>query len=252
MNSLNMTQINQESQPHTETFWSETWVRHIEAYLSAPPCCGYWIASHFSRALSVLEIAGGSCRDSHYLALQGFNVTASDFDQKTLDYLKKRYQNSPLHLLKEDAFRLSFDDKSVDLSFSNGFWIYFNDDKIISLIREQERVTKKFIISLVHNIDNEPLVKRFKQESRVDKLYDIRFFNREDLRKIVDASGLKYKSITMNKFGGAMDKLLAKSIKGFNNPLQGLTKHVVPRMYKYQPWSVTERIACVIELRGVL
>jgi hypothetical protein len=231
-----------------ETFWSGAWARHIEEYLSAPPRCGYWLVSHFSKQLSFLEIAGGSCRDSHYLSLQGINAIGSDFDDKTLDYLKKRFPNSPHPIQKENAFQLSFANKSIDLSFSNGFWIYFNDDNITFLIREQERITKKFIVSLVHNMENVDLVSLFRKKATIDSLYKIRFFNREQLLKIISKSGIRYRSITMHKFGGPMDIFLSKTLKGISNPMNRTARRFVPRLYDYQPWSVTERIACVIDL----
>ncbi|MDV3350377.1 methyltransferase domain-containing protein [Leptolyngbyaceae cyanobacterium CCMR0082] len=232
-----------------DTYWSDTWIKHIESYLAVPPRAGYWITSHFPVSLSILEIAGGSCRDSRYLVSQDLDVIGSDFDQKTLDYLAKRYPESPLLMQKEDAFSLSFANKSIGLSFSNGFWVLFeNNQQIYSLIHEQARITEKYMISLVHNIENIKLVNQFKECTKLDSLYDIRFFHREELLEIINESGLKYKSIVMRKFGGPIDKLLTPKIKGIKNPIQTITKKIVPHVYDYQPWTVTERIACVIEL----
>lgn len=232
-----------------EAYWSETWIKHIESYLAAPPRTGYWIASQFSASVSVLEIAGGSCRDSRYLYSQGINVIGSDFDKKTLDYLVQRYPASSFLMQKEDAFSLSFSDKSIDLSFSNGFWVLFeNDQSIYSLIHEQARITKKYLIVLVHNIENIKLVSQFKEKAKNDSLYDIRFFHKEELLQILHESGLKYKTATIRKFGGPIDKLLNPKIKRIKNPLQSIAPKVIPHLYDYQPWNVTERIACVIEL----
>ena len=53
-------------------FWEDAWVRHLEQYLSTPPRAGLWLAARFPLAAwRVLELAGGSCRDSRYLAEQG-------------------------------------------------------------------------------------------------------------------------------------------------------------------------------------
>ncbi len=233
----------------SESYWSDVWVRHIEAYIAAPPRCGYWLGSFFPRSMTVLEIAGGSCRDSRYLATLGFDAIGSDFDQKTLDYLEKRHPNSLLPMRCENAFALSLADKSVDMSYSNGFWIYFlNDEKIYSLIHEQARVTRKYLVSLVHNVENRILVNQFERKAKLDSLYDIRFFHRNQLLDILKKSGLKYKSVSFRKFGGPMDRFLAIKIMGAPNPFHGIARYIVPRMYKLQPWSMTERIACVIEL----
>ena len=233
----------------SEKYWTESWVRHIESYLSAPPRCGYWITSEFSKSLSILEIAGGSCRDSRYLSHQGFNVIGSDFDQKTLDYLTEKYPNSPLRLRRENAFSTSVPNKSIDLSFSNGFWVLFSDNKQIkSLIHEQSRITKKYLISLVHNIENIRLVELFTEKSKSDSLYQIRFFHRDELRQIITESGIYYRSITIKKFGGYPDKLFANNLKRIPNPFMKVSKFIVPKIYKYQSWALAERIACIVEL----
>ena len=234
---------------HDENYWAKAWVRHIENYSSAPPRCGYWLAARFPSDLSILEIAGGSCHDSRYLATTGRSAIGSDFDQKTLEYLANRYPNSPLKMQREDAFSLSFADKSIDLSFSNGFWVLFSDnEKIQQLIHEQARITRKYLIALVHNVENPRLIKLFKQKSKTDSLYNIRFFQRNEVLEIVKNSGLKYKSITINKFGGTMDRLLMNKVIGVPNPAPKLATKIVPKIYNIQPWFVTERIACVIEL----
>jgi len=82
-------------------FWEEAWVRHLEQYLVTPPRAGLWLHSRFRLdGWRVLEIAGGSCRDSRYLAEQGVEAIGSDFDQKTLDYLAQRFPASPLTLAR--------------------------------------------------------------------------------------------------------------------------------------------------------
>lgn len=232
-----------------EEWWSDAWIRHLETYLAAPPRAGHWIASQFQDDQKILEIAGGSCRDSRYLADIGYRAVGTDFDPRTLDYLKKRFPNSPLVMQREDAFSLSFADKSFDISFSNGFWICFTDDaKIYQLIKEQARVTSKFLVSLLHNKDNAKLVAMFNEKKSSDSLYDIRFFNRDEIARIVYASGIRYKALNFYKFGGQADMLYAKRIKRIPNVLAPLAKYWSPRLYNYQSWSETERIACVITL----
>jgi len=229
--------------------WTNIWSRHIETYLNSPPRCGYWLASLFPSNISVLEIAAGSCRDCRYLFTIGFDARGCDFDQKTIEYLLTKYPLSMPPLFCEDAFAFSFEDDIVDLSFSNGFWILFNDnEKIKSLLHEQARITRKYIITIVHNADNKKLIDSFFLKAKSDPLYDIRFFSKNELLSIISDSDIHFRTIKLNKFGGKVDILLNKKIKGYFNPINPIAKYIVPRLYKYQSWKYTERIACIIEL----
>ena len=226
-------------------FWEEAWVRHIEQYLAAPPRAGLWLQERFSLTdWKVLEIAGGSCRDSRYLADQGVDATGSDFDQRTLDYLRQRFPHSPLVLSREDAAAMTLPDRSVDLSMHNGFWVLFPDnDQVVALLREQVRVTRRVVVALVHNADNPRVVAAFARKAKVDPLYDIRFFHREELATLVQAAGLSPRSVRIEKFGGPVDRLL--SLPG--SPGRW-ARSLVPRLYSLLPWALVERIALVIEL----
>ena len=232
-----------------EGYWSEAWIKHIETYLAAPPRAGHWMRYMFPKLHNVLEIAGGSCRDSRYLADSGYNALGTDFDQKTIEYLNNRYPTSPLAMQREDAFSLSFADKSFNVSFSNGFWVCFsNDEEIYQLLHEQSRVTSRYLVALVHNAGNATLVASFDELAKSDPLYDIRFFSLDDLVDIVDKSGVKYQSIKFYKFGGYVDAIYRKTIKRLPNMLSGYAQYIAPRLYQCQSWEKTERIACVIEL----
>lgn len=227
--------------------WSDSWVQHIEKYLAAPPRCGIWLYSYFSRkTLSFLECAGGSCRDSRFLFEKKLQSVGSDFDEKTLNYLFRRFSDIKFPLSKEDAFALSFDDDTFDVVFHNGFWIYFDDVKILSLLKEQARVSKRYAVVLVHNARNQALVDRFKEMSVKDVLYKARFFDIDALEEILKLSGLKHRGVKYEKFGGPFDILFAFERKiPFLSPL---VRWLVPRLYRYQPWDKVERIAMIIEL----
>lgn len=231
-------------------YWSAAWVRHIETYLSAPPRCGIWLSNYFSdESLSFLECAGGSCRDSRFLFKKGRKSIGSDFDEKTLIYVSKKYASLNFPLLKEDGFSLSFENKSIDIVFHNGFWVCFDDDnKIVSLLKEQSRVANKYAVALVHNANNKNLISKFKELSAKDDLYKIRFFDNILLDNILHASGIKYKNVRYEKFGGPADRLFTlEKIIPFLSPL---IRWITPRLYRYQPWSKVERIAMVIELEN--
>jgi hypothetical protein len=234
-----------------EAFWSEAWKRHFESYLRAPPRCGYWLASRFPKQESVLEIGGGSCRDSRFLATVWGKAVGSDFDEKTISFLQSKIIGSNHELLREDAFAFSFARDSFDVTFSNGFWVLFQDDEaILRLAREQARVTRKWMVILVHNGLNASLRQSFLQKSKNDALYDIRFFVPTEIERLVQAAGIPYRNLTLEKFGGRADVLYNQKIKGIPNPLMTQARRLVPQIYSLQSWQSTERIACVVELGG--
>lgn len=233
--------MNEELQ--RETFWQDAWVRHIESYLAAPPRAGLWLAARFSMdGWRALEIAGGSCRDSRYLAKIGIDAVGSDFDSRTIDYLNRRYPNSALKLRREDAAALSFQDAAFDLTVHNGFWVLFNEDaRIIALLREQARVTRRVLVALVHNAENKRLVSVFSRKAKTDPLYDIRFFRKEELRSLVQRAGLSPASIRLEKFGGPVDRgLLLPGVAG------RIASRMVPLLYRWLPWRYVERVALVV------
>jgi hypothetical protein len=230
-------------------YWSESWVRHIENYLSAPPRCGIWLETKIKdKKTSIHECAGGSCRDSRYLFNKSYNASGSDFDEKTIKYVVDKYSLSSFPVLKEDAFKLSFKDNTFEYVYHNGFWVcYEEDDKLIKLLLEQARVAKRYVIALVHNAENIRLVKTFKKKSEFDSLYKIRFFSRLEIEKILIKSGVNYKSFSFEKFGGPFDKLYL--VENKYPYLSALVRWLVPRLYRFQPWIYTERIALFIKLK---
>lgn len=232
-----------------EGFWAEAWQRHIDTYLGAAPRTGYWIDAHFDRNLSVLELAGGSCRDSRYLATRRKGVIGTDFDEKTIAYLSAKFPQSPLDLRREDAFALHLADKSIDLSFSNGFWVLFSDDDlIIKLAREQARVTRKWMVVIVHNGANARLRRKFARLASKDPLYDIRFFLPREIEGLIKSSGISFRKITFKKFGGPADILYRERFGSVKNPFSGIAPRIVNRMYGIQSEAYAERIACIVEL----
>ena len=233
----------------TQEFWESAWARHIEQYLSAPPRTGYWIQQRLPlKGRNILEIAGGSCRDSRYLALEGINATGSDFEKKTLDYLEGRFKDSPLKLRQADGFSLPFHDDEFFATFHNGFWVLFSDADIRKLAIEQARITSRYMVVLAHNRLNARLVERFKSKAKTDDLYRIRFFTPEELVERVRDSGIRTRSVSVEKFGGVPDLLFSEKITQGSGTMQSLMGRLASRLYSVQPWNRVERIACVIEL----
>lgn len=236
---------------NTEQFWEDSWIKHIETYLEATPRAGIFIENYFKDINKLLEIAGGSCRDSRYLANKGCEATGSDFDEKTLTYLEKeRFPNDKLRYSKEDAFKLSFLENSFDLVFHNGFFVLFDDNNSLkTMLLEQARVSKRYIVFFVHNAQNNTLKHLFKEKSLEDDLYKIRFFDKNVVLTIVEESGIKYKNIKLLKFGGFVDVFYKKRLKRVvPNILYPFRNFIIPKLYQFQKWENTERICCVVEL----
>ena len=229
-------------------YWTDAWARHIKDYLSAPPRAGIWLEKVFpNKRLSILESAGGSCRDSYYLFQRGYASLGTDFDGKTIEYLKKTHSKSNFVLKREDAFDFSFSDDSFDIVFHNGFWVLFDDNEVIKKsLLEQARVSRKFLVIIAHNHENFRNRMVFEQKSKLDDLYNIRFFHRRELIEIIQSSGLKYKKIRCKKFGSSADQLYRLEKKfAFFGPL---ARFIVPMLYPFSKWSDIERVALIVEL----
>lgn len=240
--------MNKKQKPSIQ--WSEAWKRYLESYLKAPPRAGLWLAERFSlKGLKVLEIGAGSCRDSLFIAdmKKGpFLVVASDSNKDVLEHVRRRFPESKIEIRQEDAFNLSFDDAFFDITFCNGLWVLFSDEDVLRLLREQARVTRKFLVSFVHNRHNAKLLAVFQEKAKQDKLYDVRFFTKGELLRLVAQSGVPVKKVSVEKFGGAVDKLFV--IMRWFPLLKSFVYWLVPKLYRFQPWSMVERCALVIEI----
>jgi hypothetical protein len=231
-----------------ESYWSEAWARHLETYLAAEPRCGRWLRSRFGlHGWSVLECAGGSCRDARFLHDCGIDAVGSDFDHRTIEYLRHRDPASAFRVMRQDASNLEFEDRSFDLVFHNGFWVLFDDDvRIRSLLVEQIRVARRVAVALVHNALNEALVSKFAERAERDSLYRIRFFTPDDLRGLVAGVSDRIRRVSIEPFGGDADRLYRLARRA--PILRGLMQPLAPRLYALQRWSRTERLALVMEL----
>lgn len=237
--------------PRRHYDWNAMWSRHLENYLAGWPCAGMMMAQSISDNFdTTLEIACGSARDSLYLHSLGKHVVAIDSNQNLILSLQQRFRDlSDITFKVEDALRMSFKDNEFDLSFHNGFYILFDDDdQIISLLREQCRVTKKHVLFFVHNAHNPSLQAKFNSAAREESHFDIRFFERDHIMKLVRDSGVKYEQMSISKFGGPVDLLLSKTVKGIPNPLYGFGSGHLPTLYSLVPLRMAERLVCHLTL----
>jgi ubiquinone/menaquinone biosynthesis C-methylase UbiE len=229
--------------------WKKSWEKNIDNYLAKPPRTANFINYLLSNVInSILELGAGSCRDSIALSKFGYNVTASDFEQNTIELLKKKLQLSKVSLEVIDTFNISKDDNSVDLIFHNGLFVLFDDNQIKQALIEQARVARKYILILVHNGLNRDLVADYKMKINQNKIYDIRFFSQDELENLIKQSGIPFKEIMFYKFGGFADTFYDKKVKGVKNLFFSISSKLAPMFYRFQSNAKTERIACLIKL----
>ena len=233
-----------------QDFWDRQWKRRIDRYLSAQPRTGLFIRHRFGSSCNkILELGGGSCRDSAYLAQKGYQCEATDLSPDAVSYLSSKFGSQNLEFSVQDAMNLSFADDSFELVFHNGLIVCFDSDEaVIEILREQRRVASRFALILAHNAENPTLVKQFSEIGETDPVFRIRFFSRDALRELMKKAGFDPSRITMEKFGGKLDVLAARKLKGVPNPFSNLTRRLIPSLYERQAWDQTERIACIAEL----
>jgi hypothetical protein len=173
---------------NSEQFWARAWSRHFDSY-----------TQHHGRQASylrfilrpherqLLEIGAGSFRDTVQLNEWGYDCIGSDFSSEAVEWARQRYPEHADKIEWMDATALPLPDGAVDVSFHNGFFVLFDDNETIeTLIREQVRVTRSRIICTVHNALDSRQVERFRKLRETDDLYDIRFFNPDEIRGLLE------------------------------------------------------------------
>jgi hypothetical protein len=231
--------------------WTAIWDRHLDGYLSAPPRAGIVIVQTLCGGFdTALEIACGSARDSLFLQSVGKQVVATDSNPDVISKLQKQFsRTSGITFRVEDAASLSFEDNQFDTSFHNGFYICFDDDEIIkALLREQCRVTRKHALFFVHNAHNRSLRDKFLSLARDDSIFDVRFYGRDEITTLVHESGVAYRDMLIGKFGGPLDALVSRTLKGFRNPLRTWALDHLRTFHRLTPLAAAERLVCHITL----
>lgn len=135
----------------------------------------------------VLEMGAGSFRDMAQLNKLGIDCWGTDFSETSVSLAKKHFLSLENKIFQSDAFSLkNIRDKEFDCTFHNGLWVLFEDDQeILKLAKEQARVTKRKLIATVHNAHNKEFIEYFKQLSKNDELYKIRFFEKDEISDII-------------------------------------------------------------------
>lgn len=149
--------------------------------------------AHYVRALlrnnncSVLEIAAGSFRDMAALNRMGVDCGGMDFSRESVERAQIAFPQYVHKIRQMSAFDMEYEDKAFDVTYHNGFWVLFDDQKISELAREQARITKNQMIVTVHNGNNQNFVDYFDCMKKSDPLYDIRFFKLAEIKSLMES-----------------------------------------------------------------
>lgn len=173
---------------NSQKFWATEWNTYFDTYVGVRARQAYYLNAIANLAdKSILEIAAGSFRDTMQLNKWGLRCTGIDYSSVAVQMARQYYKNDT-NILEMDAFQMKFASKTFDISYHNGFFIYFDDDNILEqLIREQIRVTKTMVVCTVHNKTNPNLVSTFQKKGKENDLYNIRWFNSNEIQNLLSS-----------------------------------------------------------------
>lgn len=167
------------------TDWDKKWVSIFDHYQQDLRHAHYIRAILKHDEKTVLEMAAGSFRDMAALRRAGVDCSGMDFSPESVQRAIKAFPEFASHIHQMSAFNMRFEDDSFDVTYHNGFWILFNDKQIHALAKEQARVTQKRMIATVHNAHNKGFVAYFDRLKQDDPLYDIRFFDIDEITALM-------------------------------------------------------------------
>ncbi len=202
--------------------------------------------AHYIRALlapserNILELAAGSFRDMAALRRVGINCSGMDFSSESVNRAKSAFPEFARCIYEMSGFQLEFDDGAFDVTYHNGFWVLFEDEEIHALAQEQARVTKGRMIATVHNKHNKGFVEYFDRMKVTDPLYDIRFFDLDEITELMGRVCDNVHVIPVGKGKRRHEDLLIK---------HGITNPALIRTYLklsgHRLLSTSERLLCI-------
>lgn len=221
--------------------WRTLWSRHMATYQNSRPRQADYL-SYILRPNErrLLELGSGSFRDIAALGERGYDVLGSDFSPEAVEAGQQAYAQLADRFSVMDATALPLDDNAVDVTFHNGLFVCIDDDTLIDrMLREQVRVSRRRIVVTVHNGENPSLVADFAAKRGNDPLYDIRFFDRAELERLM---GPHVRSLRMYPFGlRKFDRWVASY--GGDRRWRAMYRAT----WRSWPWSRVERIMAVAE-----
>ncbi len=129
----------------TPRHWDDYWKKQDDlddAYSNEDRLIDGLLAQADPKGLKILEVGGGSGRDSIRLARMGADVTVIDYVRSSLDVVGRNaaLTGTKIELVHGDALDMPFDEGTYDVVFHQGLLEHFRDPG--PLIRENRRVLK--------------------------------------------------------------------------------------------------------------
>ncbi len=156
----------------------------------------------YSPTKKIIEAGCGTGVISTYMAANGYLVTAVDIDDKILK-LAEKISNEYDSLIKPKFIKMSildlnYKEDEFDVSFSNGVLEHFNDQKAITILEAQMKISKTVIIGVP--------TRYFSKE---EAMYgDERYLKFKHWRKVIRKAGGKIIEEKSYHFTGLKDQLL--------------------------------------------
>jgi ubiquinone/menaquinone biosynthesis C-methylase UbiE len=171
----------------TKEFWQSAWQRHHRSYLRTIGFQAYYLSFILKpNERKLLELGAGSFRDTARLNEWGYDCTGTDFSEESVQLAQQTFPHWASKIQVQDASNLQFPDGAFDVTFHNGFWVLFQEDAFLDqLLKEQVRVSRSRVVCTVHNALNQRQRAVFAEKAREDELYDIRFFEPDEMRRLL-------------------------------------------------------------------
>lgn len=165
--------------------WDKKWADIFDHYQQDLRHAYYIHAVLESHEREILELGAGSFRDMAELRRRGLDCSGMDFSPESVKLAKHQFPEFSNQIHQMSAFEMRFSDNAFDVSYHNGLWVLFDDAQIRALACEQARVTRFRMIATVHNAHNKQFVDYFERLKQSDPLYDIRFFEMEEISELM-------------------------------------------------------------------
>lgn len=106
----------------------------------------------YSQNKKVIEMGCGTGLMAGYLQKLGLDVTALDLSQKVLDYAYEIAKQSniikPCKYEQGDILNLKYKANTFDVSYSNGVLEHFNDDEVVTILKQQMKISNYVIFGI--------------------------------------------------------------------------------------------------------
>lgn len=196
------------------------------------------------RNLRVLDVGCGTCTISIAFKQAGAHVVGLDASPAAIDIAKTIIDEAVVG----DALDMpQFEDDEFDVVISSGLLEHFEDDEIIKILREQQRVASKYVVSMVPNPED-IIYRMYKHYKQVNGTWE---FGKERNIDVVelsakagmipiynDATNIEHTMVLLDEVANEINfpadevKGLLEGIKMLDRPLIGYLKVVISDVNK--------------------